>query len=171
MTWIEVRLEPMVLYATFAISQVKKPHKFQPDLPHRPQLHMQSFPCMCQHGRLGMIIEYGIAVENPAKGSELSAAVALPFEVEVEVHDAALEGALEALLVAVLPLLVDDAEGNVLIGRACMEPQQAGGAMLICMGVLVQGIGGCLCLVYEIGVEDVELVALHHLQPTSGCEL
>ena len=38
----------------------------------------------------------------------------MPLEVEVELQDAALEAALEAALVRVLPLVVDDLEGNLL---------------------------------------------------------
>ena len=92
-----------------------------------------------------------------------STPVALPLEVEVQVQDAALKGALVPLLVAVLPLLVDHTEGDVLIGRACMKPQEAGGPVLICLGILLQLKGGRVALVDEVGVEDVEFVALHNL--------
>ena len=51
-------------------------------------------------------------------------------------QDAALKGALEALLVRVLPLLVQDLEGDVLIGRARLEDQQARAAVLIRIGIL-----------------------------------
>ena len=64
------------------------------------------------------------------------APVALASEVEVEVQDAALEGALEALLVAVLPLLVQDLERNVLVGRPRVEAQQACAAVLVRLRVL-----------------------------------
>ena len=43
------------------------------------------------------------------------AAVAVALEVEVEVEDAALEARLEAALVRVLPLAVDDLEGELLV--------------------------------------------------------
>lgn len=67
-----------------------------------------------------------------------SAAVPLAFEVEVQVEDAALEGALETLLVRVLPLLVDDAEGDVLVGRPRLYPQNAGVSVLVRLRILLQ---------------------------------
>ena len=44
-----------------------------------------------------------------------------------------------------------------------MKTQQACGAVLICLGVLLKVKRGGLALVDEIWVEDVELVALDHL--------
>ena len=92
-----------------------------------------------------------------------SAPVPLPLEVEVQVQDAALEGALEALLVTVLPLLVDDPEGDVFIGRPRVESQEACTALLVCVGILFCRVDGRFRLVNEIRVENVELVALYHL--------
>ena len=51
----------------------------------------------------------------------LLAPVAPALEVEVELEDAALEDAAEAALGLGLPLLVDDLEGEVLVGRARLE--------------------------------------------------
>jgi hypothetical protein len=44
-----------------------------------------------------------------------SAAVPRALEVEEEVQDAPVKGGAEAVLACVVPLLVDDAEGNVLV--------------------------------------------------------
>ena len=76
--------------------------------------------------------------ESPDHGSPHSASppVAVALEVEVEVQDAALKGALEALLVRVLPLLVQDLEGDVLVGWARLEDQQACATVLVCIGIL-----------------------------------
>ena len=54
--------------------------------------------------------------------ASISSPVPLSLEVEVQVQDATLKCALETLLMAVLPLLVDDAEGTVLIWWPCMDP-------------------------------------------------
>lgn len=54
---------------------------------------------------------------------EALSAVAVALEVKVEMQDAALKGGLEALLVAVLPLLVQDLERCVLVWRPRMKDQ------------------------------------------------
>lgn len=50
-------------------------------------------------------------------------AVAVPLEVEPQLEDVVVEVAAEAALVRVLPLAVDDLEGDVLVGRARVEAQ------------------------------------------------
>ena len=82
-----------------------------------------------------------------------------PVEVEEQVQDAALKRALEAALVAVAPLLVDDPERNVLVGRACDEADHAR-RVVHTVGVLLDLVRGRLGLVDEVVVQDVELVAL-----------
>jgi hypothetical protein len=64
--------------------------------------------------------------------------IPLPFEVEIEVQNATLKSAFEALLVGILPLFVDDAESNVLIWRACLYTQNTRVSVLICLRVLLQ---------------------------------
>ena len=54
-----------------------------------------------------------------------SAPIAKALEAKVELQDPALEAAAEAALVRVLPLLVDNLEGEVLIGRAALELEDA----------------------------------------------
>lgn len=49
-------------------------------------------------------------------------------------------------------------EGDVLIRRASVEAQQAGGA--VTAGVRLAGVGGRLVLVQQVRVEHVELIAL-----------
>lgn len=113
------------------------------------------------------------------------------------------------------PLVVDDAEGNVLVGRPRSEAQDAGGAcgrrgrwvcadgLRVCPasvggrrlypnykegravripwalhmhqnrtvwagGVPVDLVGGCHRLVQQLGVEDVELVALRQVEGRKG---
>lgn len=66
-----------------------------------------------------------------------SSAVAIALEVEVEVQDAALKGGLEAFLVAIFPLLVEDLESDVLVGRPRMEYEQARAAMLVRIRILL----------------------------------
>lgn len=78
----------------------------------------------------------GFSTRNEAGDRRRLSAVSLTLEVEVQVHDAPLEGALEALLVAVLPLLVQDLEGYVLVRRPSAKYQQARAAVLICIRIL-----------------------------------
>lgn len=61
------------------------------------------------------------AKEEWARGA--LAAIAVPLEVEPQLEDVVVEVAAEAALVRVLPLAVDDLEGDVLVGRARVEPQ------------------------------------------------
>lgn len=60
--------------------------------------------------------------------------------------------------------LVDDAEGGVLVGRARVEAQDAGGA-LHRVRVPLAPVRGRLVLVDEVREEDVELVALRGALP------
>uniref|UniRef100_A0A9L0RK64 Uncharacterized protein n=1 Tax=Equus caballus TaxID=9796 RepID=A0A9L0RK64_HORSE len=89
-----------------------------------------------------------------------SPAVAVALEVEPELEDAVGELAAEAVAVRVLPLAVDDLEGDVLVGRPRVEAQR--GEVLV-VGARLQEVLGRGALVDEVGVEDVELVALHDL--------
>lgn len=81
------------------------------------------------------------------------------LEVEVQVEDATLEEALEPALVAALPLAVEDLERHVLVGRTCGEADDAEVRAVR----RLDAEGGRLGLVDEVGVEDVELVALDRL--------
>ena len=83
------------------------------------------------------------------------------------------EAALEAALPfgAVVPFLVDDAEGDVLVGRAGDESDEARVVFtswrerLTALATVfaLNLVRGRFCFVHEVGVEDVELVALHNL--------
>jgi len=81
-------------------------------------------------------------------------AVAVAEKVEVEREDALVKRRLEAAPVRLLPLAVDDAEGDVLVWRACVEEDDARRAVL---GLLVgqQLVRRCLALVDEVGVKDL----------------
>ncbi|KFW81253.1 Putative uncharacterized protein encoded by CACTIN-AS1, partial [Manacus vitellinus] len=89
-----------------------------------------------------------------------SPAVTVTLEVEPELEDAVGELAAEAVAVGILPLPVDDLEGDVLVGRPRVEAQD--GKVLVVLAGL-QEVLGRRALVDEVGVEDVELVALHDL--------
>uniref|UniRef100_A0ABI8ASY4 Uncharacterized protein n=1 Tax=Felis catus TaxID=9685 RepID=A0ABI8ASY4_FELCA len=98
---------------------------------------------------------------RPAReGPRPSPPVAVALEVEPELEDAVGELAAEAVAVGVLPLAVDDLEGDVLVGRPRVEAQR--GEVLV-VGAGLQEVLGRGALVDEVGVEDVELVALHDL--------
>ena len=62
--------------------------------------------------------------------------IAVALKIEVQVQDAALKGAFEALFMRILPFLVQDLEGNILIRWACLEDEQACAAVLVCIGIL-----------------------------------
>uniref|UniRef100_A0A8C3HVR3 Uncharacterized protein n=1 Tax=Chrysemys picta bellii TaxID=8478 RepID=A0A8C3HVR3_CHRPI len=89
-----------------------------------------------------------------------SPAVPVPLEVEPELEDAVGELAAEAVAVRILPLPVDDLEGDVLVGRASVEAQD-GEVLVVLTGL--QEVLGRGALVDQVGVEDVELVALDDL--------
>merc|ERR1740139_1937662 len=86
--------------------------------------------------------------------------VAMPLEVEEELRDAALEAALEAPLVAEIPLAVDHLERDVLVGRTAADAQDAHVSRALWVGL--HHVRGCLGAVDQVWVEDVELVPLHH---------
>ena len=88
-----------------------------------------------------------------------SSPVSVSLEVEPELEDVVVELAAEAPLVPVLPLPVDDLEGDVLVGRPGRHPQDAVLALLHRQ----QLEHGGRTLVDQVGVEDVELVALKHI--------
>ena len=89
----------------------------------------------------------------------------MTLEVDVEVENPALECALEPLFVRILPLFVDNAEGDVLIRRASGDAQNArvvvarGGGLRIALDSISRRFGS----VDEIRVEDVEFVPLNNL--------
>ena len=83
----------------------------------------------------------------------------MALKVEVEMQDAALVDALETALVRVLPLAVDDFEGQVDVRRAGLEADDAKVARF--RGL--EHVLGRDALVDEVGVKEVELVALDRL--------
>ncbi|KFP75399.1 Putative uncharacterized protein encoded by CACTIN-AS1, partial [Apaloderma vittatum] len=92
--------------------------------------------------------------------SSPSSAVTVTLEVEPELEDPIGKLAAEAVAVGILPLAVDDLEGDVLVGRPGVEAQD--GKVLVVLAGLQEVLGG-RALVDEVGVEDIELVALHDL--------
>uniref|UniRef100_A0A672UIP1 Uncharacterized protein n=1 Tax=Strigops habroptila TaxID=2489341 RepID=A0A672UIP1_STRHB len=92
--------------------------------------------------------------------SSPSSAVAVPLEVEPELEDPVGKLAAEAMPVGILPLAVDNLEGDVLVGRPGVEAQD-GKVLVVLTGL--QEVLGRRALVDQVGVEDVELVALHDL--------
>lgn len=63
-----------------------------------------------------------ITIHSPVMAISLTP-IAVSLEVEPELEDVVVEVAAEAALVRVLPLAVDDLEGDVLVGRPRVEPQ------------------------------------------------
>lgn len=51
-----------------------------------------------------------------------------------------------------------------MLRQACFVPEHAGATMLISCWVLLQAVGGRLQLLYQLRIEDIEFVPLHHLQ-------
>lgn len=51
--------------------------------------------------------------------------VSVSLEIEIQMQDSTFKGTLEAFLVRILPLLVYNTEGNVLIWRPRVEPYDA----------------------------------------------
>ncbi|KFM06021.1 Putative uncharacterized protein encoded by CACTIN-AS1, partial [Aptenodytes forsteri] len=89
-----------------------------------------------------------------------SSAVTVTLEVEPELEDPIGKLAAAPVAVGILPLPVDDLEGDVLVGRPGVEAQD--GKVLVVLAGL-QEVLGRRALVDEVRVEDVELVALHDL--------
>ena len=79
---------------------------------------------------------------------------------EPQLEDVVVELALEAPLVPVLPLPVDDLEGDVLVRRPCVNAQHA---KVWVVWARRQRVLGRRPLVDQVRVEDVEFVALHDL--------
>eukprot|EP00303_Exanthemachrysis_gayraliae_P014458 CAMPEP_0206023846 /NCGR_PEP_ID=MMETSP1464-20131121/37185_1 /ASSEMBLY_ACC=CAM_ASM_001124 /TAXON_ID=119497 /ORGANISM="Exanthemachrysis gayraliae, Strain RCC1523" /LENGTH=198 /DNA_ID=CAMNT_0053397843 /DNA_START=55 /DNA_END=648 /DNA_ORIENTATION=- len=98
---------------------------------------------------------------GPAAPGGALIAVAVSLEVEVELVHAAVKSVLEAALVREFPLAVHDLESNVLVGRPGVEFNYDG--VRGSRGVREQLVLGGLRAVDQVGVEEVELVALHHL--------
>ena len=80
-------------------------------------------------------------------------------EVEVEMQNTAIKNTLKPMPVAQIPLLVDNLEGDVLVRGPGREFD---GAEIMVLGRL-QSIRRRLALVYEVRVEDVELIAQNFL--------
>ena len=89
-----------------------------------------------------------------------SSPVSVSLEVEPELEDVIVELAPEAPLVPVLPLPVDDLEGDVLVGRTGRHPQDA----VLPLLHRQQLEHGGRTLVDQVRVEDVELVALEQIK-------
>ena len=84
----------------------------------------------------------------------------MPFEVEMKLEDAAVEGSLEAVTLWHLPLLVHNGESYVFIGDSGTETnsERVGGA------IWLQKELRRASLVSQVRVEDVELVSLHNFR-------
>lgn len=97
--------------------------------------------------------------QSPRRRPRLSP-VAVPLEVEPELEDPVGKLTAESVAVRVLPLAVDDLERDVLVGGPRVEAQHPEVAVVLggLQEVLRRG-----ALVDQVGVEDVELVALHDL--------
>ncbi len=91
----------------------------------------------------------------------VSSPVSVAPEVKPQLKDASVIDALEALPMGVLPFSVDDLEGEVLVGRACMETDDA---QVLRLGASFDEVTWRLRLVDQVRIEDVELVALHNLR-------
>lgn len=80
----------------------------------------------------------------------------MPFEVEVELQDALVELALEAVAFLDLPLSVDDGESDVFVRSSCMESDRV--RVLSAVG-FDEELRRC-CFIEKVGVENVEFVPL-----------
>jgi hypothetical protein len=87
-----------------------------------------------------------------------SAAVSMPFEVEVKLQDPLIELALEAVSFLDLPFSVHNGEGDVFVRSTTMESDSVG--VLSTVGFNKE-LGGN-CLIEQIGIENVEFVALNN---------
>lgn len=94
-----------------------------------------------------------------SKCHRASSSIPVQLEIEVQLQDAAIELTPEAVLLLVVPLLVHDLEGHVLVRRACVEADDEEVSRVCGLQVVRRRDG----LVDEVRVEDVELVALHAL--------
>lgn len=82
------------------------------------------------------------------------------FELEVQIQRPAVEHALKAMALGHLPLLVDDLERDVFVGGSSTESDHKGVWGVRSLQEVLRGLG----LVQQVGVEDVELVALDGLR-------
>jgi len=80
-------------------------------------------------------------------------------KVEEESEDPTIKGALVTTLLLLRPLLVEDLEGNILVGCPSVEAEDA---EFRAVGGLDEELGS-LGLVDEVGVENAELVTLNNL--------
>lgn len=86
--------------------------------------------------------------------------VAVALEVEVDMKYPALKCALESLLMRVLPLLVHNLKRNIFVWGASMEPYDT---CFTATSIFLDRVSRGLDLVHEVGVKDVELIALDGL--------
>ena len=84
----------------------------------------------------------------------------MPLEVEVQLQDASIEAALEAVSLRHLPLLVDNGEGNILVRYTRTEANRQS----VSRSILLQVELGSARLISQIWVENVEFVALNDLR-------
>lgn len=98
---------------------------------------------------------------NGRGGGVVLPPISVPFEVEPQLKYGVVELATKSVFVRVLPLSVDNLEGDVLVGRTGDEAEdlEVGLCLTRCPGVR-----GRLGHVNEIRVEDVELVTLNNLR-------
>ena len=90
---------------------------------------------------------------------EYSSSVSISLEMEPELEDVVVELTPEASLVSVLPLSVDNLECDVLVRRPRRHPQNT--ILPILNREQLELRRGSL--VYEVRVENIELVALNYL--------
>ena len=81
----------------------------------------------------------------------------IPLEIEPQTQAPPVKATPKPTLMGILPLPVDDPEGDVLVRRSRAKMQQHG---ILVSGFFDNLVRGRLGLIYQIGVEYVELVAL-----------
>lgn len=123
-------------------------------------------------GALSNCADHQLKTLIPCRARALLSIVDL-FKLEMQLQDALVEAAAKAAFVprAIIPFFVEDAEGQVLVGRPAHEPDQAGilfarrGVRLASTAAILplDLVSGRTGLVNEVGIEDIELIALDHL--------
>ena len=82
------------------------------------------------------------------------------LEVEVQLQDTAIEGTLEALLVRILPFLVDDPESEIFVWRSDLEVQDT---CIVIAWFALDPVRGRFRNVDQIWAEDGKPVRLNNL--------
>lgn len=100
------------------------------------------------------------SVRVPSRFRYVLSPVAVPLEVEPKLKDPVGELTTEPMAVGILPLAVHDLKRYVLVRRACVEPQDP---EVLVVGTGLQEVLRRGPFVDQVGVEDVELVALDDL--------